>query len=240
MPAPEVTSYSHLKAGRRFEPIHELTLLDGAVGAARRIPGFDGESLLLAELPGPIGIPDLTVVLGSAADRTRRLNSGIPPILNRLDASILASLPVRGSRSADAISRKLCWPQHVVERRIKHLLGRDAVKQGPRSGFAKNPQMVPVGDIFVLEAKVSNWQRALAQARAYSVWSNGYVLVLGAMSCQVQGRVMAEIGQDRGGLFVGGEWIRLPRKHLIPSANKLWASEHVVAALIHQKPSTAP
>ena len=217
-----------------------VELLNDALAAASRIPGFNADSIVLAEMPGPIGIPDLTVVVGTTCKRKLRLSSGIPPLLNRLDAAVLASLPSAGSRTPEAIARKLGWPQHVVERRLPHLLSVEAIQKSGKSGFEKNPAITSIGDIFVIEAKVSNWQRALEQAHAYSVWSNGYVLVLGDLSRETQVRVATNVAQDRGGLYVAGRWRRVPRKHAVTSASNLWASEHVVAALVNQKPSAAP
>lgn len=87
------------------------------------------------------------------------------------------------------------------------------------------------GRVFAVEAKLTDWRRALRQVRTYQVWADAYVLVMGELSPAALTAVTAEVRADRGGLHVGGAWVLQPRLTRLPPPDRLWASEHVIAAL---------
>jgi len=98
-----------------------------------------------------------------------------------------------------------------------------------------------VGRVYAVEAKVSDWRRALMQVRMYGVWADGYVLVMGALSARAVAAVTSEVASDGAGLMVDGRWLRRPTVRRLSPARRLWASEHVVAALrTSYQPSPAP
>jgi hypothetical protein len=90
---------------------------------------------------------------------------------------------------------------------------------------------VPVGRLYAIETKVRDWRRALRQARTYGLWCDSYVIVMGAMSAASIESAASHVSADRGGLMVEGRWIVRPRIRQQTAAQRLWGSEHFVAAL---------
>jgi hypothetical protein len=91
--------------------------------------------------------------------------------------------------------------------------------------------------MYAIETKVRNWGRALGQARAYGVWADTYVLVMGPLTQSVVSKVKEGVTKDRGGLVVDGKWICRPVASGPSPAHRLSASEHFVAALTEDSPS---
>lgn len=240
----DVWDSSRPKAGRRFEPTHELVLHELAAEVVGNLRGASTGLVLLRELAGPIGIPDLTALVGDPGPLEERLALDVPPLLNQIDAAIAGIALAHAPRSASAFARKLGWPEETVLRRLPGLLRSRALERSGKSAYVRPEGLRPVGQILAIEAKVKDWRGALAQARTYSVWANNYVIVMGALAPGTISRLREEVAQDSGGLVVDGAWVLRPRKREVAPAKRMWASEHVVAGLIgtgrdHQ-PSTAP
>jgi hypothetical protein len=69
---------------RRFEPIRELELDPAAVDAAASLPGVHRAVVVLREMAGPFGVPDLVAVVGPPTRLDDRLALAVPPLLNQV------------------------------------------------------------------------------------------------------------------------------------------------------------
>ena len=219
------------RPGRRFEPVHELALLQPALNACAALPGAGRGLLVVREMTGPFGIPDLTALVGDPKRLRSRLELGVPPLLNRADAGIVSATHPAASLSAQQISERLHWPEDTIVRRLPGLVRIGALNEVRAGRFVRPAALAPLGRLYVVEAKVKEWGRALKQARKYSVWADGYVLVMGPLSAAVTQELEVEVDRDRAGLVVAGRWIRRPVMHRLPNVRRLWAAEHLVDAV---------
>jgi hypothetical protein len=237
-----VRDTSRPRAGRRFEPTHERALHDPAVTACGSLPGAHKGVLVIREMAGPIGIPDLTALVGSPEALTARLSLDVDPLVNEIDAAVVAVASATAGRSADAISRALGWPRDTVMRRLPGLVRSGALCEIRPSLFVRPQALAPVGRLYAVEAKVRDRTAALQQARAYSVWADSYVLVMGPLAPRPLAHLREEVDADQGGLVVDGRWLRRPVIRRLTRARRLWAAEHLVAAMRGPtyQPSAAP
>ena len=219
------------RPGRRFEPIQELALRDAALEACRCLPDAQAGLLVISEMTGPIGVPDFVAVVGDPGALNKRCCSSIPPLLNEVDAGVVAVSSDRVGRSERALAERLGWPESTVARRLPSLLRVGAMIEVKPGRYVRAPELRPLGKLFAVEAKVRDANRALRQARCYNVWADGYVLIMGPLSPGVRTRLCSEVRTDRAGLVVGGRWYARPRPRVGGAARQLWAAEHVVAAL---------
>jgi hypothetical protein len=190
--------------------------------------------MIVREMAGPIGIPDLTALLHDPLVLQARLALGIPPLLHQVDAAVVAVTPTRQPRSAKAIAHILRWPEATILRRIPSLIRNGALVKVKDDRYVRVEAIRPLGRIYAVESKVRDWRRAVQQARGYSVWTDSYVLVLGPLGPKTVERVKSEVASDRGGLIVDGRWLIRPVVRTLSPARRLWASEHLVAALGEQ------
>jgi hypothetical protein len=221
---------SRPRAGRRFAPTHELEVVPDALEAARQLPGADRGVLVISEMTGPNGIPDLTALVGDPSALHRRLTCDIRPLLNEVDAGIVAVASPRLWRSPSELADALGWHESTVRRRLPALVKAGAVLQrGDR--ITRLPELQPLGRVYALEAKVRDWRSAMRQARAYSLWADSYVLVLGRSTEAATQLALEQVKADRAGLVVEGRWRRRPIPNKLAPAKRLWAAEHIVAAI---------
>lgn len=170
----------------------------------------------------------------------RRLALSVPPLLNRVDAGIAAiATPSRG-KTPEQIADQLNWPSTTVERRILRLQKEGALLEQAKGKYIRPPQLAAAGRLYAIETKVSNFSRALKQARTYSLWCYNYVIVMPALSSAVLARATEAVGSDGGGLVVDGVWVCRPRRQAQSPFRSLWGSEHVVAAIRGYQPSVSP
>lgn len=228
----EVWDSSRQKPGRRFEPTHELFLHEQAIRLSHELRGASRGLVLVRELSGPIGIPDLTALVGDTDFLEQRLALDVPPLTNQIDAAISAVLYAHASSSIETIAKRLAWPTETIERRLPRLLTVGAVIRAGRTGYLRPEALQPAGRIIAMEAKVRDWRRALIQARSYSVWADNYVLIMGPLSAISMSRLTEEVATDGGGLVVDGQWIVRPKARHLRTTQKMWASEHLVAGLV--------
>lgn len=238
----DVWESSRPRPGRRFEPTHELVLHDLAAELSSKLRGASRGLVRLRELAGPIGIPDLTALIGDPGPLEARLALEVPPLLNEIDAAIAANVYAHAPRSPAAVAQVLGWPEDTILRRIPGLLRSGALVRSSDKTYQRPEALRPVGQVVAIEAKVKDWRGALAQARTYSVWADNYVIVMGPLAPSTVDRLRDEVTADSGGLVVDGGWVVRPRRREVARAKRMWASEHLVAGLIgtdHQ-PSAAP
>jgi hypothetical protein len=236
-PGLNVVDTTRPRAGRRFLPSHELALHADAERACASLPGAGRGLLVIREMVGPIGIPDLTAVVGPPELLRARLALPVPPLLNEVDAAIAAAASPSAARTVQAIAAKLGWPSTTIERRLPGLLRSGALLRSGRESYIRPPDLVNVGRIYAVEAKVRDAAAALQQVRTYTVWADGYVLVMSSLTDRVRARVGGEVAADRGGLMIAGKWVSRPVVHRLPAPRRLWASEHVVAAVAGSLPA---
>jgi hypothetical protein len=228
---PTVLATSRPRAGRRFEPTHELALADDAVRACRLLPGAHRGLLVIAEMTGPMGIPDLTALVGDLDALDMRLALDVPPLLHEVDAAVAAVAQPRRPQTPEMMASALGWPVGTVLRRMPFLLRAGALERRTATTYVRPQHLRPVGGIYAVEAKVRDRTAAIQQARAYSVWADSYVLVMGPLADEPLRRLREDVDSDQGGLMVAGRMLRRPvRQSLMPS-RRLWAAEHLVAAM---------
>jgi hypothetical protein len=85
--------------------------------------------------------------------------------------------------------------------------------------------------MYAIEAKVSDWRRAVRQARTYSLWTDSYVIVMASLGSAPLAQVIDAVTADGGGLVVDGRWLQWPVLGARTEAQRLWGSEHLIAAM---------
>lgn len=221
---------SRPRAGKRFEPTHELEVVPDALQAARTLPGAHLGIVVVSEMAGPNGIPDLTALVGDTRKLEARLACPVAPLLNEIDAGIVAVTSPKLARTPQYIGGALGWPESTVRRRLSALVRQGALTDHGGK-FVRDVAIQPLGRIYAIEAKVSDWRQAVRQARTYALWADNYVLVLGKATEAATGLALEQVSHDRAGMVVGGGWHRKPNPVTLPPAKRLWAAEHLVAAL---------
>jgi hypothetical protein len=218
------------RAGRRFSPIAEAELEPDALRAIRGLPGAYRDVAVFRELTGPFGIPDFLAVVGSRATLQRRIELGVPPLINEIDAGIVSQASPKAARRTETLAKQLGWSVGSVERRLPGLLRSGALCEVSAASYVRPAALAPIGRLYAIETKVRDFSRALRQARTYAVWCDNYVIVMPRLSAASLASAQDLVAGDGGGLVVGGKWIkRVGRRRLAPS-RRLWGSEHVVAA----------
>jgi hypothetical protein len=232
--SPRLRTSVRARHGRMFQPADERRLIPQA---RRAIALLGGESsvLALAEFNAPFGVPDFTAVVGGQPERTKRLRSGIPALLNEIDAGIVAAASATTPRSAKHLAHLLRWPLEAVQRRLPSLLGTRAIIEPAVGRYTSTPAIKPWGTTYAVEMKVSDWRKGLKQCRRYGLWADGYFLVLASVPAASREQLLAEVVSDSGGLLVGGEVLSMPRPRSLRRSRRLWAIEHVVAELQTQQ-----
>jgi hypothetical protein len=219
------------RAGRRFAPVHEVELEPDALNAARSLPGAHRGLVVLREMTGPYGVPDLVAVVGPPVLLRQRRRLPVPPLLNQIDAGVVAAASPRAGRRAETLARRVGWPEESVRRRLRGLVKTGALIPTGRESYVRPPALQPVGRLYAIETKVKDWRRALRQARTYTLWCDSYVLVMPSLGSSSQSALLTEVAEDGAGLTINGVWVTRPRLGNRSPAQRLWGSEHLVAAL---------
>lgn len=198
--------------------------------------------MIVEDLAGPIGIPDLTALVGPQQALRDRLVLDVPPLLNEIDAGVVAVAHPSAARSSEALARAVGWPVETVRRRIPKLVRVGGLIAVHPDRFVRPAALQPLGRIYAVEAKIRDWAGAVRQARSYSVWADSYLLVMGPLAARSLERVCGEVEIDRAGLLVDGKWVRRPTMQRLPPKRRVWAAEHLVAAVrdAYHQPSVSP
>lgn len=218
------------RAGRRFLPVAERALRADALHVARHLRGSAAGLVVFEEVAGPFGIPDFLAVTGSPTLLQRRIKSGFPPLLNEIDAGIVAHLTAVRGKPLGTLVKGLGWKSSTIERRLRGLLRSGVVRDIGDGRLVRHESIVPVGRLHAIETKVRDFRRALRQARTYALWCENYVIVMSEMSDAARVAAVDAVIADCGGLVVGGKWVQHPRARQLIAARRLWGSEHLVAA----------
>lgn len=231
MASVEVFQAVDTRSGRRFEPVHELEVHAGAIAAAATLPGASAGVFLISEMRGPIGIPDFTAIVGGKKQIAARLASNIPPVLSPSDSSLLASLHLHRAQGLERLSRQLLMAEDTTALRLRNLKNVGAVIEEAPGRYIRHPALSPAGTVYAIEAKVKDWRKAIQQSKRYRVWSNNYVVALGAVSAAARTASLNEIANDSAGLIIDGAWLRKPHPRPVSAQHKMHAFEHITYAL---------
>lgn len=226
------------RPGRRFMPTAERELDPDLRDLAARLPGAGRGVTVIAEMPGPAGLPDLVAVPMTPRLATR-LEYACPPLLSWGDVRLAAAASPRQALSASALSRRLEADERSVRRRIARLIGCGALVETASGCVLRAPEIQPVGRIYALEAKVDDWSGGLGQALRYGAWADASATVVRRLP-RDRSRAMAQAADLGLGLALGARWLVRPRVRRLELARRLWASEHVIAALAGASPSSPP
>jgi hypothetical protein len=153
--------------GRRFAAQRELSLAAAAREAMGLLPGSDEGLLVRQEAAGPFGIPDFLCLSGDLEVWRRRRRLLVPPILNPVDASIVAQASDARPYGVKTLAKFARLPEATVERRMPHLLQTGGLLEYSASTVVRPNALRPLGRLFAVEMKVKDWQKALHQCRRY-------------------------------------------------------------------------
>lgn len=234
----DVTTSKHARPGRPFQPVQEAELHRDLPALVRSLPGAVRHgALLIAEAPGPFGVPDLLVLVGGQRQIDQRLASGLAPILSEMDAGLVAQLSAHRPASVSDLALVLGWTEDAVRRRARRLAGLEVVADRP-SGLVRHPMVGFGGSIHAIEAKVNDWNRGIDQSLLYATWCDSVTLSVGRLPRDFTPAVV-RAARLRLGLVGSGRWLCRPGRRSHPRSVKQWAHEHVVAALWDHQPSPA-
>jgi hypothetical protein len=216
------------RPGRRFAPTIEQQLGPVLRNLASRLPGAAAGVTVIAEMAGPSGLPDLVAVPVSP-QLAARLALPCLPLLTWSDARTAAACSITRAWSVSTLARRLDADEVALRRRLRRLVAQGAI-EASSSGFRRVPDLQPVGRLYALEAKVDDWSAGLSQALRYGGWADASAAVLGQLprDCSKAVTQASDLGL---GLALGARWLVRPRLRRLALARRLWASEHVVAAL---------
>jgi hypothetical protein len=130
---------------------------------------------------------------------------------------------------ASVLADRLRVDEGTVLRRLGRL-GRLGYVQPRGSGWSRAAELLPVGRLYALEAKVEDWRGALRQALMYATWADAAGVVLLQLPRDTT-TLVQEARRLEIGLAHNERWLVRPRIHRHPLARRLLASEHLVAAM---------
>jgi hypothetical protein len=223
--------------GRQFAPTVERELFPALRDLAARLPGAGAGVWVIGDMPGPNGLPDLLAVPVTPALLTR-LAHPCPPLVAWADARLVAACWPSRAIAVETLARKTAGRVDAVRRRVRRLITTGALIE-PRPGLVCRAGAVqPVGRLYALEAKVASWSAGFGQALRYGTWADASAVVVARLPTD-RTSALAQ-ARDLGiGLALGREWLVRPRVRELDPATRLWASEHVVAALEHRRSAGA-
>lgn|SRR5450759_204358 len=216
------------RAGQRFQPMAERDLHPTLRDLAGRLPGAANGVVVIADMPGPAGLPDLVAVPLTAKLATR-MDSVCPPLLAWADARLAAGCSTTRPLSVATLARRLSTDVDSTRRRARRLSRSGALIECG-SGFVRAQELEPIGRLYALEAKVDDWSGGLGQALRYGAWADASAVVVGKLP-RDHSRAVSLASQLGLGLALGPSWLVRPRVRRLALARRLWASEFVVAAL---------
>jgi len=220
--------------GRLFEPVAERRLEPVARALLSRLPGAEAGLRAFRDVAGPFGVPDLIAVVGDESTLERRRRTRVAPLLNEVDAAIVATASAHRPSSSVTVAKRLGWSQSLIDRRLPALVRSGALTMSDRGTLLRNEGLAPLGAIIAVELKVNDWRRALTQCRTYGLWADSYVMVLESLSDAARNMATESVRRDRAGLVIDGEVVLWPVPRGPAESRRLWGSEHVYAATIRR------
>lgn len=217
-------------AGRRFEPTVEQSLNpDLAVAASTLQVARHRSTFVLAECRLPFGVPDAVVLAADDVYFQDRLDSGIPALTTAAEVRMVVAAQ-RRPHTAGELAEVTGLSAPVARR---YLQGLDASGALERLGdrFRADRRLRPVGRVFALEAKVSDWRSGYEQCLRYGLYADGTALVLPRVTDKARDPLLNMTRPQGVGVFAAGRWLSRPRMSKHERERRLHASECVVGAL---------
>jgi hypothetical protein len=210
-----------------FEPVHERALHPQLRDVAGRLPGAARGVLVIEDFRGPWGVPDLCALVFRPSALAARFACKVPPLLAERDAKLVSA--AGRAATPEELGAKAGVRGDQLRRRIQRLVRVGALVR--RDGLLRRAEgLEPIGRVWALEAKVEDWRAGLGQTHGYRLWADGAVLVLGRLTSPAD--VVAREAQQLGlAVYADDRWLVRPRLRLPDDGRRLWASEHVAAAL---------
>lgn len=215
--------------GVPFTPTKEAVLDPALRSLARALPRSNPGVVMMAEVPGPVGVPDLIALPGSGDGLRKRLESKIRPVLRRADVELLAALKVRQGVTVETLRARVVGGNRAFNQSLRELTKDGAVIIDGRLIY-RAESMAPVGHIYALEAKVDDWKKGVRQAFRYRSWCSASALVLSRMPKDRE-PLLSAARRLQIGLAWEDRWLIRPRVVKLDPVQHLLGSEHFVAAL---------
>ncbi len=233
VPAAAVMCRPVLRAvpGRRFEPTVERELLPSVLGvaAALRMPA-EHVMVVSPECSLPTGIPDVLVLMADRAALTRRMNAGVEALTSSPEVQLLAACGVSRSSRLERLAAAGGVSQERARTIMRSLVKRGAAFGDPQRGWIRNPDLLPIGRVIAIEAKIGDWRSGLDQCLTYLTHADGALLVA-RISLAVRERAKESARRDGVGLVIDDTWIARPVLVRHGLARRLRTSEHLLAHL---------
>lgn len=225
----EVVASSQEQLPQAFPPRDERRLHPALVSLAEALAARYGGGVLVEEFAGPYGRADFVLVDYEPEVLKSRLAAGLPPIRTGSHTKVIGALSSRYARPADEVAARTGLWLPTVERSLSSLVRSGAISKTADARYRRHPALVPVASLLALEAKLSDWGRAIEQARKYALWSHRTVVVLETLTNKE-----ATLSRARRlglGVAVESSLLVRPRQRRIPDHLALQASEALLETL---------
>lgn len=128
--------------------------------------------ILLSQHQADSRIPDLVLARIDSAALDDRIEKGLTRALRRSEVAVVRALRTDRSTTADTAARKACLATGSAEKILRNLESEGYVSRA-RSGYVRASGLRPIVSYYVsVEAKISDWRRALAQAAAHATFAS--------------------------------------------------------------------
>lgn len=185
----------------------------------------------MPEFAGPYGVVDLLAITYTGTRLIDRWRSGIPPFLGRLESRLVSAAPSGRAISLEALATRVGRSVQDVRRPVRNLLAAGALVSGDNTLYRRSPLVEPIGRLWALEAKVTDWRKGLGQATQYGLWADASAVVLGRLSVDPD-YLSLEARRLGIGVAIQSKWLVRPKLRRQSFEDRLWASEHALAALL--------
>lgn len=151
-------------SGFRFEKDLFAVLLEKSPGALNL---QDGPFHVLSETQVGTRIPDLLIVCSNTEQ------GGALPKLSYFDCTIVATTIRAGTVTVETLAETTFSPATEIARRVDRLVRRGLLTHDDNDRFRFSPRALPTKlRVVAVEAKLTRWKDALAQARTYLAFAN--------------------------------------------------------------------
>lgn len=218
------------RPGTPFRPTTELVTQADLPLLASRLPGDVGELVFIREFPGPRGVADAVAVFDWREDFVRRRALNLTPIESQVDCLLVSAFHVHRTLTAQAVAERLSLSFEQVMRRTKRL-SESGYLMAKGAGFRRVDGIAPIGRMYALEAKVSDWKRGMGQAVRYATWADAAAVALSRPPARFE-ETLNLYSRLNLGLAIDGEWVARPVVRSTNSALRLKASEEFFSHLM--------
>jgi DNA-binding Lrp family transcriptional regulator len=217
------------RAGQRFEPIAERGLDRALRQLAVRLPGANSGVHVVPEFVGPNGVADLVALTGDEAGLQSRIQSEIPYLHSVTDAVVAEAFSINRTVTVARAAIKIGMSEKQVGTIARRLV-RTGVLKPVGSGFRRDPRIHAYGRMYALEAKVSDWPKALTQAMRYATWTDAVGVVL-LRTPRDLARAKSRASSLNVGLAIEDRWVVRPKIKVGRSPLRLLGAERFAASI---------